>query len=224
MKTIVISDLHIGSLETNYNALYTFLSTLDCDRLILAGDVWELWEQSPESIRKQYKYIIDWFYSFMSRGVKIDYVLGNHDNKYNNNPIIELCGVDKVILEQAGRRIIIIHGHQFDSTMTRLTQRPLAKINYQLRKHLGLSYKSIHTDGRRAIIKIRERARAHIGLDYDTIIIGHTHAPEYVPRTDNRPEFINAGDWKVHNTFVVIEEDVRLYRFDSSRGISFCIP
>ena len=39
MKRVVISDLHIGSWNSREKELVDFLQTVECDELILAGDI-----------------------------------------------------------------------------------------------------------------------------------------------------------------------------------------
>ena len=39
MKRVVISDLHIGSWNSREKELIDFLQTVECDELILAGDI-----------------------------------------------------------------------------------------------------------------------------------------------------------------------------------------
>ena len=43
-KTVVISDVHLGSRYSKVNEVCDFLASVDCDRLILNGDTIDGWQ------------------------------------------------------------------------------------------------------------------------------------------------------------------------------------
>lgn len=42
-RTIVLSDIHLGTSHSKVEQVCNFLSTTDCDRLILNGDIIDGW-------------------------------------------------------------------------------------------------------------------------------------------------------------------------------------
>jgi UDP-2,3-diacylglucosamine pyrophosphatase LpxH len=226
-KTVVISDCHIGSLESNYRSVNKFLHGLECDRLILAGDFWDLWDSTPDMLRERYGDTVLLLGRLVSNGTRVDMMIGNHELGYLDNPImpldnlpiIETCEVET----STGRRIAIAHGHDFDPLYSKLyvLSRSLAWANRMSRRVLGISYKTFKSDrvdmsGKQAFLLAQKTHKnateAYVGHGYDGLVMGHSHSPCHV-RTD-RFEFVNAGDWKYHDTYVEIEDDdVRLLQF-----------
>jgi UDP-2,3-diacylglucosamine pyrophosphatase LpxH len=200
----------LGSRESNEKEVQFFLKTVKCDRLILAGDIFDLWFKSPKQIRKKYKDLIE-VLNQRAKNIEIIYIIGNHDFNYRKDPIFcsDVKVVDNFVIDD---KIIVIHGHEFDTLFFRLTQKPLAKLNEFVRSLLHISAKDIHNNGRKAITRLRENAinKYCIKSRYKMVIAGHVHDPE------NGLRYFNAGDWKIgeHNTYVVIEDDkVRLERY-----------
>jgi UDP-2,3-diacylglucosamine pyrophosphatase LpxH len=205
MKTVIISDCHIGSLESNHNDVLRFLRQLRCDRLIINGDFWELWEMSVKELSNSYSEIVTIINNMNN---EVIYVTGNHDKLYTKIPLFSKnvrVTSSYTFVTTRHRKVIVVHGHQFDSFLWSLCQKPLAKANYLFRKCFGFSYKNIHSDDRKAVVNLKNKSRKYYeDLGYDIVIVGHTHAPELIP---DEPIFINCGDWKMHNTFVTIEND-----------------
>ena len=51
-RTVIISDVHIGSAHSKVKEAADFLGSVDCDRLILNGDIidgWQIHEDDGES-------------------------------------------------------------------------------------------------------------------------------------------------------------------------------
>ena len=73
MKRVIVSDTHIGTKFYKSEELLQFLDTIDCDELVLAGDIIDFikipvfTERCLQIIEK------------MKRAKRIVYVVGNHD-------------------------------------------------------------------------------------------------------------------------------------------------
>ena len=48
-RTIVVSDIHLGTTHSKVNQISDFLSRVDCRRLILNGDIIDGWHLQMES-------------------------------------------------------------------------------------------------------------------------------------------------------------------------------
>ncbi len=200
MKTIVLSDLHIGNPAVNLSKLNKFLFTLQCDRLVLAGDIWDLTTKSASDIKKDHQDIIQIFERLINRGVKIEYILGLSDKNYLDDPILQIpvfrnwqeCLPD-------GRKIAIIHGHQFDSGYKK------SWLNWLTLGFLGKRKICTGLNGQSyidAINKINESAIKRMSNKYDILIMGHTHAPLSCVKSF---AYYNSGDWEYHRSYVVID-------------------
>lgn len=81
--TIVLSDIHLGSEHSRTEEVTRFLKHVDCDRLILNGDIIDGWQLKKSGKRWKQKHT-DFFKVLMKmmekRGTEIIYVVGNHDD------------------------------------------------------------------------------------------------------------------------------------------------
>jgi UDP-2,3-diacylglucosamine pyrophosphatase LpxH len=227
MRTIIISDCHVGSPESNYRHLNRFLRGLECDRLILAGDFWDLWDVSARRIRERYDDTVRYLRRIMDAGTEVVYVLGNHDEEYLDDPVMDgfVIRNETEIELSCGKRYAVIHGHDFDHVYKRWywPYRASAWVNKWFRKVLGFSTKSLkkktcvelsdEDEYSEAVGRIHDRARkTYREMGYDGLIMGHTHSPVRI--TGGRMDYINAGDWKWSNTYVeILGDDITLKRY-----------
>ena len=224
MKIVILSDCHIGSPEANVTKLNYFLSTIECDKLILAGDMFDLWDSSSENIKLKHQDTLKILKEIITRGIKVEYLLGNHDEDYVKYPVIELQIVPTIdFLLPNGKHVKVIHGHEFDFIYKHHYHlyKTSAWVNKIMAKFIGVSFKSLsgkmtctnlkNNDYSRTVEKIHANARNELNKKADVLIMGHTHAPEH-KFNDDLIEFWNSGDWKVHNSYIVIEDNaINLY-------------
>ena len=119
VRTLFLSDLHLGTKGCQAGLLLDFLKHCDVDTIYLVGDVvdgWRLksgwyWPQSHNNVvRKLLKRV--------HKGVKIIYIPGNHDEFMRDYVGHNFGGIDVMntaIHEAAdGKRYLVMHGDQFD--------------------------------------------------------------------------------------------------------------
>ena len=104
-----------------------FLKYVDCDRLILNGDIIDGWQLKKSGKRWKQKHT-DFFKVLMKmmekRGTEIIYVVGNHhdflDNlapfKFSNISIVK----DYLLKTRQGKRYFVTHGDIFDTVTTHM--------------------------------------------------------------------------------------------------------
>ena len=51
-RTIVLSDIHLGTSHSKVDEVSDFLSAVDCDRLILNGDIIDGWHLQKSGVKK----------------------------------------------------------------------------------------------------------------------------------------------------------------------------
>ena len=242
IEILVLSDVHLGTYGCRANELSRYLSTIDPAILILNGDIIDIWQFSkrywPKSHMKIVKYIMSW----MTKGVKIYYVTGNHDEMLRR-----FCGfkmgsfqiVNKVVLTLADSRIAwFFHGDVFDVTMqhSKWIAR-LGAIGYDMlilinmfanfisekifeKGKLSFS-KKIKNSVKSAVKFINnfETTAADIGISnkYDYVICGHIHQPEMREITNHHGSimYLNSGDW-IENLTALEYYDVKwvIYIYD----------
>ena len=109
-RGIIISDLHLGDGGprddfTADTALCLFLELHKDDVIVLAGDVYEMWQiKDPREIERAHPAVCK------AIEEHVDFALrGNHDGK-----LARICGIplaEGLLVD----RVLVIHGHQFDA-------------------------------------------------------------------------------------------------------------
>jgi UDP-2,3-diacylglucosamine pyrophosphatase LpxH len=241
---LVLSDVHLGTYGCHAKELLHYLKTIKPKTVILNGDIIDVWQFSkrywPKSHMKVIKHLMYW----MSKGVKIYYVTGNHDEllrKFVGFKMGSLRIVNKVILDlEDGKKAWFFHGDVFDVTMQH--SKWLAKLgavgydtlivinrfaNFISEKifkkgKLSLS-KKIKNSVKSAVkfINSFEQTAADIAIsnNYDYVVCGHIHQPEMreIVNEQGKVMYLNSGDWIENLTALeYINGEWEIYRFDES--------
>lgn len=217
---VVISDVHLGTYGCHAQELLKYLKSIKPKQVILNGDIIDIWQFSkrywPKSHMKVVKLIMEW----ISKGVKVHYVTGNHDEmlrKFVGFRLGSFHIVNKVVLTIDKKKAWIFHGDVFDVTMQH--SKWIAKLGahgYDLlillnsavnffSKKLGRGpvsmSKKIKNSVKSAVKFINnfENIAAEIAIEngYDYVICGHIHQPEMrqIETQDGSVLYLNSGDW-----------------------------
>ena len=122
VRSVFISDIHLGNRGCNANALLDFLRDVHTDTLYLVGDVIDLW-----SLRKNFYWpqehnnVVRTILGKAKHGTRVVYVPGNHDEDlrefagtvFGNLEIVRDC----VHTTARGERLLVLHGDEFDSVV-----------------------------------------------------------------------------------------------------------
>ena len=201
LDVAVISDVHLGTYGCRANELSRYLSTIDPSILILNGDIIDIWQFSKKYWPAEHMQVIKQITSMLSRGVKVYYVTGNHDEmlrRFENFSAGDFHIVNKLVIHHSnGKRSWIFHGDVFDVIMKH--SKWLAKlgavgydtliyinafINFISKKlgkeKISLS-KKIKNSVKGAVKHINnfEETAANIAIEkkYDYVLCGHIHQP-----------------------------------------------
>jgi UDP-2,3-diacylglucosamine pyrophosphatase LpxH len=81
-KTVVISDVHLGSNGSKAEDATTFLKQLSCEKLILNGDIIDGWQLKKYGTwRKKHTGFLRVVLRMMEKdNTKVIYIRGNHDD------------------------------------------------------------------------------------------------------------------------------------------------
>jgi UDP-2,3-diacylglucosamine pyrophosphatase LpxH len=251
LDILVLSDVHLGTYGCHAKELLHYLKTIKPKTVILNGDIIDIWQFSkrywPKSHMKVVKHLMGW----MSKGVKIYYVTGNHDEmlrKFVGFKMGSLKIVNKVILElDNGKSAWFFHGDVFDVTMQH--SKWLAKlgaVGYDTLIHinrlanfisekifkkgkLSLS-KKIKNSVKSAVKFINnfEQTAADIGISnhYDYVVCGHIHQPEMreIENDNGRIMYMNSGDWIENLTSLeYVNGNWKIYRFDDNEMLNMVV-
>ncbi|MFO0796264.1 MAG: UDP-2,3-diacylglucosamine diphosphatase [Gemmataceae bacterium] len=122
LDAVVISDIHLGSANSQAKALVHFLEDvrhgrLRTRRLVLNGDVFD--SIDFRRLKKHHWNVLSELRR-LSDEVEITWIVGNHDGAADD--ISHLLGVEvleDLVVESGGKRVLFLHGHRFDEFISR---------------------------------------------------------------------------------------------------------
>lgn len=233
IRTLFISDIHLGSLNSQADKVLQVLKNYEFDTLIINGDFIDL-----TSLRRKFHWnqnhstVIQKILRLSRKGTKVIYILGNHDfyirNLIEDGPInlgeIMICD-DYIYQTLKGEKIYITHGDCFDGfirlhpILYSLGDRAYSLsmlINRwynRLRKICGFQYWSLSSYLKTKVKNIVKfigeyQKMSEIKLKEtgcDSIMIGHTHTPQIV-----EGKYYNTGDFCESCSFIIEDLDGNL--------------
>lgn len=225
-RAVFISDLHLGTHACQSKKLLSFLKELKTKKLILVGDILDLWKlKNSWSWSKQHNEVVREILK-ISKHTEVVYVIGNHDEMLRgllSGPTmfgnISITNKYEYASKDNGR-FLVIHGDQFDKF---LTSHPwigaigswaydvllglntiLTKIQQLLKlKHWSLSqYLKQKAKQATGVIERFETTLVSYAKQqgYSGVICGHIHKAAL----DLDKGYINTGDW-VESCTAIIE-------------------
>lgn len=217
IRTIFISDAHLGCKYTHADALLAFLMNHQPQSLYIVGDFVDGWR-----LRRRWYWTDTYTFLFlrivdlMRQGTRVYYLPGNHDEFLRDfmQNLGSIRIADEFVHVTADRRrILVTHGDKFDAAVLHhkwLSHLGDAGYNLLLginvvfnamRRRLGFGYWSLS----QAIKRRVKQATCHIANFEDIVtrhaaqqgcsgvICGHIHTPKI---TDvNGITYYNTGDW-----------------------------
>mgnify|MGYP001271907723 FL=1 len=220
IEVAVISDVHLGTYGCHAKQLLTYLNSIQPKKLVLNGDIIDIWQFSKSYFPKSHLRVIKKIIDMASDGVEVIYVTGNHDEmlrKFSDTTIGNISIVDKVVLELDGKKAWIFHGDVFDVSIQ--NAKWLAKlggygydllillnrfINWCLERFGKEKYslsKRIKNSVKSAVKYINdfEEVASELAIEnrYDYVICGHIHQPKMLLKENKHGKtmYLNSGDW-----------------------------
>jgi UDP-2,3-diacylglucosamine pyrophosphatase LpxH len=242
-RSIFISDLHLGTRGCRSDFLADFLRRTSSERLYLVGDIIDGWR-----LRKSWYWdaahdeVLKLILRKARNGTEVTYIPGNHDEMFRTwLPMgLDVCGIrlrSEAVHETAdGRRLLIIHGDEFDSVVR------YAKVIALLgdgaytaalvanrwfnsaRRRLGYPYWSLSAWLKRQVkgaVKAIDRYETALAGEarrrgLNGVVCGHIHHAEM--RDVDGILYANDGDWVESLTAIVEHMDGRLEILDWSHA------
>jgi UDP-2,3-diacylglucosamine pyrophosphatase LpxH len=220
VEVAVISDVHLGTYGCHAKQLLTYLNSIQPKKLILNGDIIDIWQFSKRYFPKAHLGVLKKIIEMAAEGVEIIYITGNHDEmlrKFSGTVIGNISIVDKKVLELDGKKAWFFHGDVFDVSiqnakwlaklggygydililMNRLINWFLigiGKEKYSLSKKIKDSVK-----GAVNYINDFEEVASNLAIEngYDYVICGHIHQPKMLIKENKHGKtmYLNSGDW-----------------------------
>ncbi len=242
---LVLSDIHLGTYGCHAEELLKYLQSIKPKTIVLNGDIIDGWNFSKNYFPPSHLQVISELMNFLTRGTKIIYLPGNHDEfarKFAGRKMGNLSIDNKVVLQLNGERVWIFHGDVFDISMkqskwlakiggvgydwliliNRMVNKGLMKLG---KERISLS-KRIKDSVKSAILYINdfEDTAINLGLqhEYNVDICGHIHQPcdRLVKNENGQIRYLNSGDWIENLTALEYNEGAwNLYQYQQDQAL-----
>lgn len=122
---VVISDTHLGIKNGVSDLLCEFLRHIQCEKLILNGDIidgWRLNHRPAQQFPEAQARVLDAVNCKIARGTEVIYIPGNHDAELRKRRLFgkKVFGIrfeeSLDLQDPAGRRLLVLHGDQLGPT------------------------------------------------------------------------------------------------------------
>lgn len=247
VRTLFISDVHLGTKGCQAGKLLEFLRLYEADVIYLIGDIVDGWQlKSGWYWPQAHNDVIQKLLRKARKGSRLIYVPGNHDEFLRDFYGTHFGGIEVVedIIHVAAdqKRYLIIHGDLFDVVIQHARWLALLgnksydlaiaiNTNFnRIRRVFGLPYwslsKWLKLKVKNAVNFIGEFERTLHGEAcrhrVDGVICGHIH--HAVIRTEEGITYINCGDWVESCTAVVEHFDGRMEIVDWTKRSPIALP
>lgn len=220
IEIAIVSDVHLGTFGCHAKELLQYLDSIKPKKLILNGDIIDIWQFRKNYFPKTHIKILQKIISLSAEGTEVIYLTGNHDEmlrKFSDVKIGNLSVVDKYVFEIDNKKVWCFHGDVFDVSIQKAKW--LAKlggwgydiliiinrfINFWLLKFKKEKYslsKKIKNSVKKAIKHIQdfENVAADLAIEngYHYVICGHIHQPKIIRKVNKNGTclYLNSGDW-----------------------------
>ncbi len=237
VRTVIISDVHLGTADCKIDEVNHFLKHTRCERLILNGDIIDAWRLKrtgrwPKPHTRFVRLILK---KLEKRDTEVIYLRGNHDDVLTRFlPIAfdQLKIQEDFVHDTARGRYLVLHGDVFDTVTKNFVflayvgdwgYRTLMRFNrlynrwrtwrgkeyYSLSKAVKARVKKAvnHVSNFEQHITRLARSRGCIG-----VICGHIHTP--ADHMIDGIHYLNSGDWVESLTAIVEHHDGRFELID----------
>ena len=241
VRTVILSDVHLGTYDCKALEVNHFLKYTRCDKLILNGDIIDGWrlKQAAYWPKSHTRFIRLVLKKLEKRGTQVIYLRGNHDDilakfipvRFENLEIVE----DHVHETADGKRYFVLHGDVFDTVTKNFVflaylgdwgYRALMRLNRlynQWRAWRGKEYYSISK-----AIKARVKQAVNHVSNFEEhiaelaksrgcsgVMCGHIHTA--ADRMMGDIHYLNSGDWVESLTAIVEHFDGRMELIDFAK-------
>lgn len=234
-KTIIVSDIHLGTKDSQAKEFIKFLEEHPTEQLILNGDIVDGWAlQRGSKWKKSHTKVVLKLLE-MSRKTDVIWLRGNHDEflyDFFNIKLSNITLCEDYILSIKQKDYLVFHGDildVFSSTWKWVAK--IGSVGYDLalslntlvnkvRAYFGLPYYSISKQ-----IKAKVKSAVSFVADFETnaavmaerrnckgVICGHIHTAE--DRMIRGVHYLNSGDWVESKTAILITKDGSIENFN----------
>jgi UDP-2,3-diacylglucosamine pyrophosphatase LpxH len=242
VRTVILSDVHLGTAESKVREVNHFLRHVRCAKLILNGDIIDGWQlrRSGHWTKAHTRFIRIVLKKLEKRDTEVVYLRGNHDDILATFLPLEfenLRVVEDHVHEGVHARYLVLHGDIFDTVTRNFVflahlgdwgYRTLLQLNrlYNCwRAWRGLEYWSLS----RAIKARVKEAVSHVSnfeqhiaelahaRGCTGVMCGHIHTA--ADKMIGDVHYLNSGDWVESLTAIVEHWDGRFELIEYTRFV-----
>lgn len=217
-RTLFISDVHLGTRNSQAELLLDFLREHEADTIYLVGDIVDFWRIRRGAVWPQsHNDVLQKILRKVRKGARVVFIPGNHDDGLRQYVGQKFGGIEikmnDVHETASGKKYLIMHGDEFDVVVRYAKWLAfLGDRSYEfalwcniplnfVRRRLGLGYWSISS-------YLKQRVKSAVNFigefednlsgearrrSVDGIICGHIH--HAASRQINDVHYVNTGDW-----------------------------
>lgn len=219
-RTLVLSDIHLGTRFSKVKEVCDFLSSNDCDILIFNGDTIDGWQVTRNNYQfwgpDQARFFRIIMKMVEMHGTQVFFLRGNHDDFLDKIIPMQMGPLNilkDMELESGGKKYFVTHGDVFDSITSEMRWvAKLGDVMYNLLLKINVLYnhwqayrgKPYYSFSQEIKNKVKKAVSKTSNFDrmltdmakvkgYDGVICGHIHHPE--DRVIDGIRYLNSGDW-----------------------------
>jgi UDP-2,3-diacylglucosamine pyrophosphatase LpxH len=238
--------VHLGTYGSRAKELHLYLKSIKTNTLILNGDIIDIWQFKKYYWPKSHMKVIKQIVSLASKGTRVYYITGNHDEtlrKFAGMRVGNIEIVNKLELNMSGKKAWIFHGDVFDVIMqhskwlakagaigydflillnvvinffSRLMGKGKVSLSKKIKDNVKTAVKYINNFEETAALLAIRK-----GFDY--VICGHIHHPDSRIVTDDRNNsihYLNSGDWIENLTSLEYNNgEWEIYKFREDKSL-----
>lgn len=238
VRTVIISDVHLGTHDCKAREVNHFLKYTRCDKLILNGDIIDGWRlrQSGYWPKSHTRFIRHVLKKMEKRDTQVIYLRGNHDDvlakflpiAFENLQIVE----DHIHETADGKRYFVLHGDVFDTVTKNFVflaylgdwgYRVLLRINRLYNKWRAWRGKDYYSISQAVKARVKQAVNHVSNFELHIselaksrgctgVMCGHIHTA--ADRMMGEVHYLNSGDWVESLTALVEYHDGRIALID----------
>jgi len=233
VKTVFISDVHLGTADCQIHQVNHFLRHVRCEKLVLNGDIIDGWSLSRSGKwNRGHTYFVRLVLKKMEKeATEVVYIRGNHDDILTKLIPLKLDNLSVVrehIHDSPHGRYLVVHGDGFDAVTTHYRWLAmLGAVGYETLLRINRAWNAWRRWRGKPSFSLSKAVKGRVKSavswvgryeeqlqkfasqrDCTGIICGHIHTP-----ADKRVgdiHYLNSGDW-VESLTAVVEHLDRSY-------------
>lgn len=232
VRSVILSDVHLGTPHSKVEEVCHFLKHVRCDRLILNGDIIDGWRLRRDGVwtKAHTRFIRRVLTMIQKRDTEVIYLRGNHDDflarllplQFEHLHLVEDC-----IIDTAKGRYLVLHGDVFDGVVKNMVfLAHLGDVGYALLLRLNRFYNWFRALRGKEYFSLSQAIKAKVKQAVSFIgkfeeqiatlartrgchgvICGHIHTP--ADKMIGDIHYLNSGDWVESLTAIVEHHDGR---------------